>query len=784
MKILKVGVFICHCGKNIAGVIDIQKLLDEIKKDPDVFIIDNQYTCSEPGLQELKQVIQEQGLERVIIGACSPKMHEKLFRETIEQAGINPYLLEIANIREQDSWVHRTEPERATIKAIDLIKMAIEKAKVLYPLKKQKIPVKQSVLVLGGGIAGIKASLTLAEMGIKTYLVEKEPSIGGHMAMYDKTFPTLDCSICILAPLMVEASLNENIEIITYAELKEVNGSIGNFNVKILKKPRFINENCTSGCIEDCATNCPIEVQDEFNRFGTRKAIYIQFPQAIPLKAVIDEKACIGCKNCELFCKRDAINYEDKPKILELEVGAIINAIGFEPYDPTPLAEYGFGKYPNVVTGLEMERILTASGPTDGKLLRPSDGKKIKKATFIQCVGSRDERIGRESCSRVCCMYSMKQALQIKEIDPNAEINVLYIDVRAAGKGYEEFFNRARKERIRFIKGRVSRIIEKLGTHDLKIRAEDQLMGRQLEIESDLVVLAIGVDPPQDSIKISSILNISRTLDGFFQENHPKLRPAESVLPGIFIAGCAQGPKDIQDTVCHAALAAAQAASITLKKEIEVEPISPIIDREKCIKCKLCTKVCDFNAIEFKNDQIQIYPAACVGCGVCTGACPVEALGIPGFSPSQILASVRSIDSKPEYPLIIGFFCNWCAYSAADLAGTSKIEYPTNIRTIRLNCTGSLSPKYVIEAYQHGADGVLIAGCHEQTCHYRTGFTHAEHRYQVISEFMEQANIDKRRLRIESVSAAESQKIREVIESFSAELEKLGPIGKELEGMK
>ncbi|MHA1798063.1 MAG: FAD-dependent oxidoreductase, partial [Candidatus Helarchaeota archaeon] len=415
---MKVGVFICHCGHNIAGIIDIQKLLNEIGKDPEIFVIDNEYSCSEPGLQQIKQVIREEGLERIVIGACSPKMHEKLFRDTIEQAGINPYLLEIANIREQDSWVHRTSPDKATIKAIDLVKMAIEKVKYLYPLKKNKIPVKQSVLVLGGGIAGIKASLTLADLGIKVYLVEKEPSIGGHMAMFDKTFPTLDCSICILAPLMVEASLHENIEIMTYSELQEVTGNIGNFKVNILKKARFINENCTSGCIEDCATNCPIEVQDEFNKFGSRKAIYIPFPQAIPLKAIIDKDACIGCRNCEIFCKRDAIDYNDKSSIVELEVGAIINAIGFEPYDPTPLGEYGYSRYPNVITALEMERILTASGPTDGKLIRPSDGKPFKKVVYIQCVGSRDVRIGHEYCSRVCCMYAMKQARLIKENYP------------------------------------------------------------------------------------------------------------------------------------------------------------------------------------------------------------------------------------------------------------------------------------------------------------------------------------------------------------------------------
>ncbi|MHA1893591.1 MAG: hydrogenase iron-sulfur subunit, partial [Candidatus Helarchaeota archaeon] len=401
---------------------------------------------------------------------------------------------------------------------------------------------------------------------------------------------------------------------------------------------------------------------------------------------------------------------------------------------------------------------------------------------YIQCVGSRDVRIGHEYCSRVCCMYAMKQARLIKENYPDADITICYIDIRAASKGYEEFYMQTQQDfSVNFIRGKVSEIIEKIDSKNLLVRVEDTFLSSPVEIEADLVVLSIGLQSPNDASDIAKVLNISRTNDGFFQERHPKLRPAESVIPGIFLAGTAQGPKDIQDTVSHAALAASMAATVTLKKEIEIEPIAPLIDRDKCIKCKLCTQVCDFNAIKFQDGQIEIFPISCVGCGVCTAACPVEALGIPSFTPSQILAKVRSIKEKPEFPLIIGFFCNWCAYSAADLAGTSKIEYPTNIRVIRLNCTGSLSPKYVIEAFLHGADGVLIAGCHEQTCHYRTGFKHAEQRYDIISEFMEQAQIDKRRLRIESVSAAESQKIKSVIEDFNAELEKIGPLGKEFE---
>lgn len=782
VKILRVGVFICHCGQNIGGVVDIQQVVEELKTLPDVEVIDNEYMCTEAGLMLLKDAIKDHQLKRIVVAACSPSMHESVFRDTIKQAGLNPYLVEIANVREQDSWVHKDQRERATKKAADLIKMAIAKARFLEPLEKKKVSVEQSALIIGGGVAGIQAALNLADLGIQVYLVEKSPSIGGHMAQYDKTFPTLDCSICILAPLMVEASLKPNIEIITCSEVKDVKGYVGNFEVEVLKKPRYTDtEKCISGCIQDCSENCPIDIPDEFNKFGSHKAIYIPFPQAVPLQAVINDEYCIGCRTCEVFCKRDAIVYDQKPELLKLKVGAIINATGFETFDPSILGEYGYGRYQNVITALEFERILTPFGPTEGKLIRPTDGKEIQSVVFIQCVGSRDERINREYCSRVCCMYATKQAIQIKEKNPNADISVLFVDVRASGKGYEEFYNRALKQRIRFIKGRVSRVVENPKTQDLMVKTEDALMGRQLEIETDMVILSVGLEPCENASELAKILNITQTNDGFFQENHPKLRPAETGTQGIFLAGCCQGPKDIESTTSHASHAAAKAAPILIRGEVEIDPIAPSIDRNKCIKCKLCISLCDWNAIEFKDDEIQINEAACVGCGVCTGGCPTNALLLPNFTPDQIMAELDSIEEKPEYPFIIGFFCNWCAYAAADLAGTSKLEYPTNIRIIRMRCTGAVNPLYILKAFEIGADGVLVAGCHEQTCHYRTGFSHMLQRGTNLKEILSEIGLDSCRLQIKSASAAESVEIKAIIEKFIDELNELGPIGNEFE---
>ncbi|MHA1299508.1 MAG: 4Fe-4S binding protein, partial [Candidatus Helarchaeota archaeon] len=605
---MKIGVFICHCGTNIGGIIDIEKIKKELKDDPDLVVFDNPYTCSEPGLLEIKKAIKEENLDRIVIAACSPKMHGSLFQDVLTESGINPFLLDIANIREQDSWVHRKQPLYATTKALDLIKMAIAKVKQLEPLEKIKIPIKNSCLVIGGGIAGINAALSIANMGIKVYLVEKSPSLGGYMAHFDKTFPTLDCSICILAPMMVETGLHSNIEVFDYSEVKEVRGHIGNFKVTIIKKPRFVDPSkCTSGCIEDCSTNCPIEVLDRFNNYGSHKAIYIPFPQAVPLMAIIDKDHCIGCGNCEIFCKRDAIDFTQKPEEIKIEVGTIINAIGFEPYDPTPLEEYGYGIYKNVITSLEMERILSPFGPTKGKLVRPSDGKPFKRVVFVQCVGSRNLQIDRLHCSRVCCMSSMKYATQIKDQIPDAEIIVFYIDIRAYGKGFEEFYEKTQRQYgVNYIKGKVAEILEDPKTKNLIVRAENTILGNPVETEAELVVLAIGIDPPKDADKIASILNISRSPDGFFQESHPKLRPEESSIPGIFLAGCVQGPKNIHETVVHAKAAALKAATIIHEKEILIDPISPTIDYSKCTNCKLCVWVCDSKAIQVENNKITL----------------------------------------------------------------------------------------------------------------------------------------------------------------------------------
>jgi len=641
----RVGVFICHCGTNIAGVIDVKELAKYAKSLSNVvFSTDYAYACSEPGQKLVRDKIKEHNLNRIVVAACSPRMHEHTFRSALKEAGLNPYFLEMANIREHDSWVHIYEPEKALEKAKDLVAMAVERAKLLEPLEKMKVSVNKSALVIGAGIAGIQAALDLAEAGYKVYLVEREPSIGGNMAKLDKTFPTMDCAACILTPKMVEVARNENIELITYAEVKEVSGYVGNFFVKVLKKPRYVDESLCTGC-DLCSQVCPIEVPSEFDyKLGSRKAIYVPFPQAVPLVYTLDADACIGCGRCKEVCTIEAIKFEQEEEELLLNVGAIVVATGFKIFDARRKPEYGYGVYDNVITSLEFERLINASGPSKGKVLRPSDGKEPKKIAFIQCVGSRDEKTNLY-CSRVCCMYAIKNARLYKEKHPEAEVYIFYIDIRAFGKGYEEFYKIAQEEyNVRFFKGRVSRIYENEENKNLILLAEDTMLGKPVKGEVDLVVLSVGMEPNYGAEELAKKLGLSRSADGFFAEAHPKLRPVDTLVDGVFLAGTCQGPKDIPDTVAQGSAAAARAITLLSKNEIEVEPITAYSTPELCIGCRICESLCPFGAVKVSREtkKAEVNQALCKGCGLCVGGCPTGAIELRHFKDEQILAQIKA----------------------------------------------------------------------------------------------------------------------------------------------
>ena len=778
---VRIGVYVCHCGLNIAGSVDCEEVAKFAATLPHVVLAkDNRYTCSDQGQEQIKNDIKEHKLNRVVVASCSPRLHEPTFRKTCEEAGLNKYLFEMANIREHCSWVHLHDRKAATEKAKDLVKMAVAKAALLQPAEEIEVPIIRKALVIGGGVAGIQASLDLADTGYQVYLVEKEPSIGGMMARIDKTFPTMDCSICILAPKMSDVGHHPNIELLTNSEVTEVKGYIGNFRVKVLKKPRYVTKDC-SACGE-CAKVCPIVAPNEFDvGLAIRHAIYTPFAQAVPSTYVIDMNLCLNkdgvivCDKCMKACEKQAIKFEMKPETVELEVGTIIVATGADVFDPSTLPHYGYGRYPNVITSLEFERLINAGGPSHGHLIRPSDMQIPKRVAFIQCVGSRSDRNGRLYCSNVCCMNTIKDSLLIKEHWPETEIYVFYVDIRAYGKGFEDLYKRARREDVKFIRGLPSEIIEDKRTRNLWLVGENTLQKELYKMNFDMVILSIGLEPRKDSEMIQRLLTLSRTQDGFFMEAHPKLRPVDAATGGIFFAGCAEAPKDIKDSVTQASAAAARAGILMAKGKVTVEAITPISYAEKCKACGLCTKVCPYNAITLDKElkRVSIIEAACGGCGTCAAECPFGALTQNYFTDEQILAQVDAVTEQDAEKKIVAFCCNWCAYAGADFAGVSRMQYPPNVRIIRTMCSGRVAPKFVERAFARGAAAVLVAGCHPGDCHYINANYHTQKRVEKLSKKMEQSGLNKERLQLLWASAAEGERFASKIREMQSVVEKV-----------
>lgn len=657
---MKTGVFICHCGTNIAGTVDVERVASSALALPGVaFSTTYQYMCSEQGQQMIREAIESHGLDRIVIGACSPRMHETTFRKLLKGTAINPYLLEIANLREQCSWVH-SDKQKATEKAIDLVAMAVAKAQSNRPLNSSFIPVHKRALVIGGGIAGIQAALDVADAGHEVTLIEREPSIGGHMVMLDKTFPTLDCSACISTPKMSELAAHPNITLRTSCELESVSGYVGNFEVTLLQKARYVNHDLCTGC-GLCETKCPAEADSEFNQgLAKRRAIYRPFAQAVPPKPVIDPVHCRKlttgkCGICQKVCPLGAVNFEDEERRLTETYGAIIVATGYEPIDWRPLyPEYGGGRLPDVISGLEFERLVNASGPTEGHIRRPSDGREPKNVVIIKCVGSRDVARGRRYCSRACCMYGAKHAHQVLEKIPGARVYVFYMDVRAPGKGYEEFYERAREDGAQYIRGRVSKIYRQ-GDH-LVCKGEDSLLGKAVEVQADMVILNTAMVPGLGSRDLAKNLGIAADADGWLTEAHPKLRPAETQTAGVFLAGTCQGPKDIPDTVAQASAAAVKVCGLFSKDTLETSPMVSAVDKGKCCACAQCVALCPYQAISLVEHPdrapdgrrivrqvAEVNESLCQGCGSCAAGCRTGAIDLRGFTNLQILREVDAL---------------------------------------------------------------------------------------------------------------------------------------------
>jgi len=648
----RIGVFVCHCGLNISETVDVKKVVDIISKHPNVaYAVDYTYMCSDPGQEMIKSAIKEKKLDGVIVAACSPTLHEITFRNAIATAGLNPYQFENANIREQCSWVHK-DKNTATDKAVEIINSMIEKLKLNQSLTAINIPITKKALVIGGGISGMQTALDIANSGYEVLIVEKTSSIGGRMSQLSETFPTLDCASCILTPKTVEVGHHPKIKLLTYSEVEEVEGYLGNFKVKIRKKAPFVDWDKCTGC-GLCSEYCPTKVPSEFDRnMGTRKAIYIPFPQAVPKKPVIDSKNCIyfntgKCRLCEKQCPTGAIDYDQKETFLKENVGVIIVATGFDLLSKENIGEYGYGKYKDVIDGLQFERLLSASGPTAGKIKRPSDGKIPKEVVFVQCVGSRDPEHGMPYCSKICCMYTAKHALLYKHAVHDGQAYVFYIDIRSGGKGYEEFVQRAiEDEKIVYLRGKVSRIFLDSGDDGkLIVWGVDTLAGKKIEISADLVVLAMAAVPNVGVKELAKKLKISTDAHGFITEAHPKLRPVETLTAGIFLTGCAQAPKDIPETVAQASGAAARAITFLSKSELEMDPLISTVDEEICAGCGVCVEVCAYKARELNEIKkiAEVNEALCIGCGACISACPSNASIHKNFTKEQILRMIEEV---------------------------------------------------------------------------------------------------------------------------------------------
>ena len=658
----KIGVFVCWCGSNIAATVDVAAVVEALKVQPGVvYATDYQYMCSASGQNIIKDAIKEYGLTGVVVCSCSPRMHEATFRKTVAAAGLNSYMLEVANIREQCSWIHK-DMATATEKAVILGRAAIAKVHLNAPLTAGESPVTKRALVIGGGIAGIQTALDIADAGYEVDIVEKSPTIGGKMAQIDKTFPTLDCAACILTPKMVEAAQNEKIKIYSFSEVEEVKGFVGNFSVKIRRKARYVKEDICTGC-GACTEKCPMKkVPNEFNLgLDNRTAIYIPFAQAVPKVARIDPNYCLKLKNgkcglCSTVCEAKAIDYTQKDEFVEEKYGAIVAATGFNPIKVDKYDEFAYSQSPDVVTSLEYERLMNAAGPTGGTLLRPSDKTHPHTIVFVQCVGSRcDESKGKSYCSKICCMYTAKHAMLTREKYPDTDVYVFYIDVRTPGKNFDEFYRRAVEEYgVHYIKGMVG----KVAPHDgkLTVQASDLIMNEQIKIEADMVVLAAAIEPDKSARPLATMLTASMDTNDFFTEAHPKLRPVESPTAGVFLSGVCQGPKDIPETVAQASAAAAKVIGLLSKDKLTCNPCVAHSNEMMCNGCSTCANVCPYGAITYIDKEFRlgggktetrrvasVNEAVCQGCGACTVACMSGAMDLKGFANKQIMAEVDAI---------------------------------------------------------------------------------------------------------------------------------------------
>ena len=704
----RIGVYVCHCGTNIGGTVDC-KAVAEYAQSLDGVVVsrDNVYTCSEPGQNQIAEDIRNLGLTKVVVASCSPKMHERTFRKTLQDAGLNPYVLEMVNLREQCSWVHKDKAE-ATKKARDLVRGGVRRAGLLEELVPAEVSMSRDALVVGAGIAGISASLQLANSGYRVHLVERGTSIGGRMAQLSKTFPTLDCAPCILSPRMVEVASNPNVTLYTRAEVVSAEGSPGNYRVRVRVSPRGVDPKKCTGCAK-CEKVCPVKVPNEFEEgLYERKAIYKPFPQAVPASYVVDFENCKECGACQKVCTAKAIDMDEPERSVDIEVGAIVVATGFDLFDVKRLHEYDTS-LPDVITATQMERLMINECGAGMVLKRKADGNRVKKVAFVLCAGSRTRKVGVPYCSKICCNYAIKQAVILRKTFPYMQVYVYYIDVRSAGRGFEEFYVRSMEEfGVKYIHGRVSDI--QRGEAGIMVRAEDVSLGEVVENEFDTVVLCAAMVPSAGTDALAKVLKVPLGEDGFVSEKHPKMDPVSSHRSGVFAAGTALGPKDVRDSVVDGRSTAAHVIEFLGSGKMLLDPVkAQVVDASRCIKCGACEAVCPAGSITV-GDLPEVDQISCIGCGACVSECPVRVFDLAHYTDQQVAASIEGLLSEPSEDVrVLGVFGDVLAYVAADSAGTARMEYPPAIRILRLPSAARLARREILKAFADGADGVMLS---------------------------------------------------------------------------
>ncbi len=801
MEKAKVGVFLSDCGEQLSEILDFKALTDYVKTVPDVVLVARRSEFWRgQGLQAILDAVKSGKINRVVVAESLPKLSEVNIVEAVEEGGLNPYLVEVIDLKDHCAWPHRETPKEATEKAKAMLLAATERARLLEPIEKLEFPALKSVLVIGGGIAGMQAAVDLADLGFAVNLIEKEPFLGGLAARAGRFFPTDDCAICIQSPAsdvktithtsrkcVYRSGFSEipNLNILANSRVVGVEGVPGNYKVTIEKKPRYVDELKCVAC-DLCTTVCPVEVPDEYNaKLKTRKAIYMNIPNVHPPVYIIDESICkfYDCAKCVNICPTKAIELDQKSEQITLNVGSIIIATGFQEWDSSIIKEYHYDDYQDVITNLELARMIDGFGPTGGVIIRPSDRKPAKKIVFIQCVGSRDRRWN-PYCSSICCMISLKHALLTKSAYPDTDITVCYIDIRTTGRQHEDYYERARELGVKFLKGRPSEITRDPETNKLIVDVEDELLKRILELDADLVVLAPAMVPSEGTKELAQIgFEPLLDEDGFFKEYNAKLRPTETRLRGIYICGGATFPKDAPTTSLHAHSAAVKAAKFMTTGKIVKDQRTAVINEEFCGDCEFCPVTCPYGAITLvptteKHFVAEVSDLMCEGCGICVGTCPLNAIELRHSRPTQMLAQMKALMSVngTSKPLVLAICCSECGHTAIDSSGMAMMQYPANVRVMKVPCTGILQVHQLLEAFKAGAQGVMVVGCKSDGCHYEIGSQKAEKKVELARILLKEYGIAPKRLAMFNMVFIEGDKFAEAAQAMTERLEKLGPL--------